>query len=218
MGKLKLEEAVRIIDGVLDRAETVFYSENKRYPSLVDERDYVLLARHLNIPDEAEKTKYVNSEGHNVYGIPHEDFAYRFMRRYLERQNFFSSLGTHQQTAFDAFIGRLNCHVPRRERDFRIENIEELRKSKIEFPLDFKPFLKTIGKIAGEFPTPGVCFLKRLRRDNREAYEEASHKIGTHLVNPSAHLFMWLMPVINYETLIKRWYEAIGDDIGTNYD
>jgi hypothetical protein len=215
-GKITIEEAVSKIDRILDKSEREFYDKTGRYPNLLEERDYVLLAESLDCWGEASQTNYfeeMDGEKYEERQIVAEDVAYRLMKRFFQREDFFK--GEEQDNLFNGFFGRVFYNPPMREKEFRISAIEDLIKKSVPFPVDYENFLDTLGKIAGNHPCPGTCFLPTIRKDvqNKPGFE----KVGTHLVNPSGYTLRGLRQVANYEELIKKCNRTIGDEEELQY-
>lgn len=221
MGKLTVEEAVSRIDVILDRSEGEFSSEYGRFPNLLEEGDYVLLSKYLDCMDEAKKTSYTFKRGDKTYTtcqIQPSDVGFRLMRRFFQRKGYFG--GAEQENQFNAFLGRVEYNPPKREQEFRVSTIQDLMKRGIPFPTDYEEFLKSLGTIAGHYPNypgeMGICFLPTIYGNVYDKPEGKKNKIGferigTHLVNPSAHTLGRLKDITDYEGLIKMWDQSIGN-------
>lgn len=198
--KLKYEDAVRIIRENVARAELGFQREAGRFPSLVNEQDYLLLANHLNIQKLCNDYGTVDNGGEI---LPVHDVAYILIRNHLERQNFFRDLGEQRKDAFDGFVGALDYNPPEREYLMRIDALNRLRSHSEEFPSDFPEFVGHIKDISKR------CFLKQLRETNHSGREKAYENIGTWIVNPSSQIHLWLSGESrgSFDGLIKTWRE-----------
>ena len=75
------------------------------------------------------------------------------------------------------------------------------------------------GAIAGHYPTygiTGICFLPKIYgavffKPEGEKNKQGVEKIGTHLVNPSAHTLTFLRDVKDYDGLVNDLNRVIGD-------
>ena len=192
MGKkiITIEEAVKTVDGSLDQAEAKFHEKYGRYPSLTDEKDYILLGEFLNFEEECKKPKNEIIDIH--------EFGHRLLRRHLERQDFFS--GENKTQNFDAIMGRLR-HGPNREYDYRIAIANQFIQEGVEFPTDFQDFIKHLTEIGG---VGGAAYLKKTIKDLDENEKESS-KIGAWMVNPCEHTKLFVKNAKNYENLIETW-------------
>ena len=163
--------------------------------------DYVLLADHLDIISEEEKYTYsmVNLDDEKIsknYAIQGHDISYVLLRRFLERENFFSSLGKFSNIAFDGLMGKLDYHPTFREYKFRIQNLKKLQKNKIPFPNNWGQFMETVGRVRK------ACFLNNIH--NEELHKKGSERIGTHMVNPAAQ-YLYLEDENTFEKMIGVW-------------
>lgn len=192
MGNLiKIEDALEIIDSALVDAESKFYAENGRYPDLHQERDYFLLAKHLNIDPSADGALPIDS-------------SYRLIRRFMERQDLFRDFGSDRELAFDAFMGRVEYNPPRREIEFRLSKLDDLQKLGYVFPSDWENFKDTVGGIRGIYPKTGPCFMPETKEVDPEAHRKAYNNIGHHLVNPSAGFYNTFKDTKSYEDVKSR--------------
>lgn len=197
--KLKYEDAVRTIREIVAGAETDFRKENGRFPSLVDELDYLLLGNNFSIREICQGYGEAEDGGEI---IPADDVARVLMRNYLERESFFQDLGDENRiNAFNGFVGVLDYHAPEREYRMRIDALNRLRQASEDLPKDFSELVRCVEDISKK------CFIKSLY--NTESRKKAFDNIGTFLVNPSAHLHMWLSGRggNSFESLIKFWEE-----------
>jgi hypothetical protein len=210
--RLTIEEAVDTIDSLLNEAERKFHAKYKRYPSLLEERDYVLLRECINI------SKWREYYSH-LYGkpkIPVFDFGHRLLIQFFRRNGFFNGYGRDRNDAFNGIMGRVCYHYPNREIEFRIQSLEKLEKKKRKFlPNDWKLFIETLRKIGSSRydsegrRIPPVCALVNLQKSDPEAYNIGDSLAGPLLVNPSGWLCDFLdspiRPIKSFEDLKERW-------------
>ncbi len=215
--RYSVERATEIIDNILDETEDIFRSEYGTHPSLHSEEDYVRLGKILNIASVSDKFKHIDdrekdnsSKSYITYSLAGSDIAYRLMRRFLERQGLFDSLGENKEIAFDGIMGRLEYNPPRREFEFRIKSLQKLLNDGVEIPDDWDSFINDVGMIAGNYPVTGLCFLPKSYQKIWDKPEGKKTKIGyknigTHLVNPSAHSLTVWEDIKNFKELIEKY-------------
>lgn len=201
---ITIEEAVSEIDGIIDRVEGDFHSANHRFPSYLNEEDYVLLGNHLSIDKEVEKRDLA---------ICGEDLARRLVVRYLDREGFFDSVGEDKTDVVTGMIGRLGYNPSFREYRFRIDALNRLIEQGVLFPTRAQEAFQTIGKINK------VCFLPSFspkytwgakectpneNDPTGEKYEGGFRHLGTHFVNPMG-ILKHFEKYSSYEEFVKRW-------------
>jgi hypothetical protein len=176
--KLKYEDAVKIIKEEINRVESSFQKKTGRFPSLVNESDYIILSEDLDIP------AFCNMYGNDEKGrkkLASEDVALGLIRNHLERQDLFNGFGEQRRYAFDAFVGNLDYHAPEKEYLMRIDALKRLNR----FPEDIQELIKASEDISKK------CILPELKSDPSER-EKSSNNIGTWIVNPSFYIRLWL--------------------------
>lgn len=192
---ITIEEIVTEIDRVLDNAENNFYEQHQRYPSLLDAKDYILLAHFLKIKCRGSK----NPE----YPIGGDEIGYRLMLKTLQRGNFFEELGESRQTAMRGILGRVLYTHSIREAQYRSHFLDRLISEEVQFPSDWKHYIDAIEKIQ-------VACLVGDDIDNRNETEinefsikeqKEGYRIGIHLVNPSGHYKRCIKNAKNWENL-----------------
>ncbi len=216
---ITLEEAYNTINWIVDRTEDSFHNRHSRFPSLINEEDYVLLGDFLNIQREIE------SRNHSISG---EDVAFNLIRRFLDREGHFNFAGEHKTKVIDGMLGRLHYNVPAREYENREANLREVLEKGLLFPPTYENLVDQMGMIKK------VCFLKSFshtldnvflgknatkipneRNPTGEKYEKGYRNLGTHFVNPSGYYSMFLKRKENYQDFIKEWekYKELYDGV-----
>ena len=220
-GPLTVKYAHSYIEKTVTTAETRFFLLHSRPPSLVEERDYVLLADFLDITDIDRQNRYPKKPGYgdSLYqcpAIPAHDIAHILLRHFLERQGFFAGYKKRvNRTLFDGLMGRLTYNVPADEYAYRIEKITALQAMNVPFPADFDSFIETIECVSK------ACFLPTIyQKVSRTPAGDATRKgytcVGTCIVNP-AKGYLQLLRYLDKRELelevFKRNWEEIRDEI-----
>lgn len=204
---LTIENAVEIIDQVLDRAENKFHGKYGRYPNLLNEKDYILLADFLNINKDAEKSRL---------GFSHRDeFGYRLMLKTLQREDFFKELGKYQENAFNGIAGRVMYTHSKKEAEFRNKHLQKLIDSEIQVPNGWDNYVNAVNQIQlACFVGQQVSNPKELEEVTKESARRAINRVGSNIVNPSAHYWLSITDdgnpdfKVSWEALQKIWNET----------
>jgi len=203
---ITIEEAFDQITGIVNKAENDFLNVNSRFPDLLSEEDYILLGDHLDVIKEVE------IRNHSIIG---QDIAFNLIKNYLDRKGFFDFAGENKSKVINGMLGRLQYNPSFREYEFRIDNLNDLIKNKVEFPHNIEELSKVFKDISK------ICFLKSFeashvgslgngkripnKKDQTgEKYKRGFERLGTEFVNPSAY-YGGLIKWKNYQEVIKKW-------------
>ncbi|MBI2023735.1 hypothetical protein HYT01_04220 [Candidatus Giovannonibacteria bacterium] len=136
MPKLKLENALLKIKRVASSIENRFLDRYRRSLNLADFEDHLKLDSFYRRDREKER----------LGGISAYDVAFVLIRRYLERQDIFRSLGKRRREYFfDGLMGRVYYCPPPREYEFRARRLEKTKLD--EFPPDMPTFISLVEAI-----------------------------------------------------------------------
>jgi hypothetical protein len=204
---ITVEEAVKTIDSIVNKAEKDFFRANARHPSFVNEDDYVLLGQHINILEEYEKKAHV---------ISVEDISLKFITNYLQRQGFLDFAGGDSGKIIDGIFGRVDYNAPPREFQHRIGLLNQLIRKGVSFPPDYQAMVQSMEAInnaaflhsyeatweGGPWNPKG----KKIPSEKDPAgkkYDQGYRGVGHFFVNPSGMYKMVMELNKSYQDYIK---------------
>ena len=208
MKPITIEKAAKTIDEIVNKAENDFYRANSRYPSLVNEDDYVLLGQHINVDEEHKKND----------GVYPGDIGLKFIRNYFQRQGFVDFAGKDGEKVLDGILGRVNYNPPPREFQRRIKALNQLIKKGVSFPPDYHAMVETMQNISkacflhsyeaaieGGPWNPGGKKIPSPKDPTGEKYQQGFQGLGNWFVNVSG-LNLGIMDYNkSYQDYIKWW-------------
>lgn len=165
-----VERAVKVIDEVLDRAETEYKSTYGHDPCLFQDDDFFKFAKILKIREIVERHRVLKPEWNDTKIDPlidYQDIAHRVMHRQIGREPYLQNSPETRQNALDAMLGRLEYNPPSREYELRIGALQSLEKEWVDFAAmrDF--------------------FLDKINALNRFKGFDISGELGHQIVNPA---------------------------------
>jgi len=209
MKPITIEKAVKTIDEIVNKAENDFYKANSRYPSLVNEDDYVLLGQYINIGEECKK----RNEAVSV-----EDISLKFIKNYFQRQGFLDFAGEDSVKIIDGIFGRVDYNAPPREFQHRLDSLNYLIDKGVSFPPDYHSMVESMRAInhasflhsyeakmeGGPWNYKG----KKIPSEKDQAgekYDQGYRGVGHYFVNPSGMYQMVMGLNKSYQDYIKFW-------------